>query len=80
MVSTTITRFWTMARSVAVALVLGALAATPSAAASDDAARHVSPATAERIYLTCIDGAPRSPDAHEHWVVDCREHAAVGLG
>lgn len=76
MVVTTIVRLWTMA----LARVLGALASAPSAASTGDAARHVSPATAERIYLECVDGAPTSPDAHEHSVVDCREHAAAGLG
>ncbi len=78
MAPTAITRR-TIARAGAVALVVGALASAPSAA-STDAGRHVSPATAERLYVECIDGAPTSPDAHEHWVVECREHSAAGLG
>ena len=78
MAPTAITRR-TIARAGAVALVVGALASAPSAA-STDAGGHVSPATAARLYVVCIDGAPTRPDAHEHWVVDCREHAATGLG
>ena len=78
MASTIITRR-TLARASALALVLGAAASVPSAAgmAVD---RQVSPATAERIYVDCVDGAPTSPDAYEHWVVDCRQDAAAGLG
>ncbi len=78
MATTAITRK-TIARAAAVALVVGALASPAGAAGADDAARQVSPATAERLSLACIDGAPTTPDSHERWVASCHEHAAAGL-
>ena len=38
---------------------------------------HVSPATVERLFAACVSGAPRSPDAHERTVANCRESASA---
>lgn len=62
----------------AAALAISASVLASSAAASDTPG-HVSPATAERLYTACIDGAPTTPDTHERWVANCRERAATGL-
>ena len=39
---------------------------------------RVSPATVERLFAACVSGAPRSPDAHERTVANCRESASAG--
>jgi hypothetical protein len=77
MATTAITRRM-FATATAAGLAVSALGFAPSAAA-DDAPDNVSPRVAERLYKTCIDGAPTTPDSHERWVAGCRERAAAGL-
>ena len=63
----------------AAALAIATSALASNAATTAHGPSHVSPATAERHYTACIDGAPTTPDTHERWVASCRERAAVGL-
>ena len=65
-----------VAHHISTAAGAGAGASTTFAAA--DASVYVSPATVERQLTACIDGAPRSPDAHERAVANCRESASAG--
>jgi hypothetical protein len=52
--------------------------AAGTTAAAADASPHVSPATVERLFTACVDGAPRSPDAYGRTVANCRESASAG--
>lgn len=38
----------------------------------------VTPDAAERRYASCIDGAPRTADAHEAWSLRCQQRVASG--
>jgi Spy/CpxP family protein refolding chaperone len=69
----------TLTTAVAAALAIVASALASNAATTADTPSHVSPATAERLYTACIQGAPTTPDAHERWVANCRERASAGL-
>lgn len=62
-------------RLVAVAAT-AVLLASPHAVATTAAAGATTPDAAERRYLACIDGAPRSADAQTAWVLQCREAVA----
>jgi hypothetical protein len=77
MASTRIVRR-TLATAAVAALAVGGSNVASGATATVDSSR-VSPGTVERLYAVCIDGAPRSPDAHERWVAGCAERAAAGL-
>jgi hypothetical protein len=58
---------------------LSRAAGAGTTAAAGDPSVHVSPATVERLFTACVDGAPRSPDAHERTVANCRESASPGV-
>lgn len=55
-----------------IAVIAGATPALASSAATTDDTSRGNPRVVEREYVDCIDGAPRSPDAHDRWVGSCR--------
>lgn len=66
-------------RILAIGIVaIGSAGAVWPAAHGDTDMLRITPDTAEHRYQACIEGAPTTADAFEHWSLDCHQRVAAG--